>query len=39
MSDSDTKTRILDSAEYLFAQEGFHNASLRALTMEMTTEN
>ena len=32
MSDSDTKTRILDSAEYLFAQEGFHNTSLRALT-------
>ena len=32
MSQSNTKTRILDSAEQLFAREGFHNTSLRALT-------
>ncbi len=32
MSQSDTKTRILDGAEQLFAREGFHNTSLRALT-------
>lgn len=32
MSISDTKTRILDGAEQLFAREGFHNTSLRALT-------
>jgi AcrR family transcriptional regulator len=32
MSHSDTKTRILDGAEQLFAREGFHNTSLRALT-------
>lgn len=32
MSHLDTKTRILDGAEQLFAREGFHNTSLRALT-------
>ena len=32
MSQSDTKTRILDGAEQLFAREGFHNTSLRTLT-------
>jgi len=29
---SDTKQRILDSAEKLFAREGYHNTSLRAIT-------
>jgi AcrR family transcriptional regulator len=28
----DTKQRLLDAAETLFAQEGFHNTSLRAIT-------
>jgi len=32
MSQADTKTRILDAAEHLFAHEGFHNTSLRTLT-------
>jgi AcrR family transcriptional regulator len=32
MPPCDTKTRILDGAEQLFAREGFHNTSLRALT-------
>ena len=32
MSQGNTKTRILDGAEQLFAREGFHNTSLRALT-------
>ncbi len=32
MTQCDTKTRILDSAEQLFAREGFHNTSLRAIT-------
>ena len=32
MSQSDTKERILDAAEHLFAAEGFHNSSLRAIT-------
>ncbi|HEC96776.1 MAG TPA: TetR/AcrR family transcriptional regulator [Nitrospirae bacterium] len=32
MSLSDTKERILDSSEYLFARKGFHNTSLRAIT-------
>ncbi|VAX29857.1 hypothetical protein MNBD_NITROSPIRAE03-2002 [hydrothermal vent metagenome] len=32
MSLSETKERILDSAEYLFARKGFHNTSLRAIT-------
>jgi len=32
MAPSDTKTRILDGAEQMFAREGFHNTSLRALT-------
>ncbi len=32
MPPSDTKTRILDGAERLFAREGFHNTSLRAIT-------
>lgn len=31
---SDTKTRILDAAERLFAAEGFHSTSLRELTAE-----
>lgn len=34
MSQPDTKQRILDAAEHLFATEGFHNTSLRALTGE-----
>ena len=32
MAQCDTKTRILDGAEQMFAREGFHNTSLRALT-------
>ncbi len=32
MSQPDTKQRILDAAEQLFSREGFHNASLRAIT-------
>ena len=32
MPQCDTKTRILDGAEHLFAQNGFHNTSLRAIT-------
>jgi len=32
MSQCDTKTRILDGAEQMFAREGFHNTSLRSLT-------
>lgn len=32
MNHSDTKERILDAAERLFANDGFHNASLRAIT-------
>lgn len=32
MAQYDTKTRILNSAEQLFAREGFHNTSLRTLT-------
>lgn len=32
MSQPDTKTRILDAAEQLFAREGFHNTSMRAIT-------
>ena len=32
MSQADTKTRILDAAEGLFARDGFHLTSLRALT-------
>ncbi|MEA3544287.1 MAG: TetR/AcrR family transcriptional regulator [Thermodesulfobacteriota bacterium] len=32
MPQCDTKTRILDGAEKLFAREGFHNTSLRAIT-------
>jgi len=34
MSQADTKERILDAAERLFAAEGFHNASLRTITGE-----
>lgn len=34
MSQPDTKERILDAAERLFAREGFHNTSLRAITSE-----
>ncbi len=34
MTRSDTKTRILDCAEHLFAREGFHNTSLRTLTAQ-----
>lgn len=32
MSQTDTKTRILDTAEQLFARDGFHMTSLRTLT-------
>ena len=32
MSQIDTKTRILDAAEHLFARDGFHSTSLRAIT-------
>lgn len=32
MSPPDTKQRLLDAAEKLFAREGFHNSSLRAIT-------
>ena len=32
MSQPDTKTRILDAAEKLFAEDGFHNTSLRGIT-------
>lgn len=34
MNQADTKERILAAAEQLFADEGFHNASLRAITSE-----
>ncbi len=34
MSQPDTKQRILDAAESLFAREGFHNTSLRAITRQ-----
>lgn len=34
MSRGDTKERILDAAERLFAREGFHGTSLRTLTGE-----
>ncbi|PLX72334.1 MAG: hypothetical protein C0615_12250 [Desulfuromonas sp.] len=34
MSQPDTKTRILDAAETLFARDGFHFASLRSITSE-----
>jgi len=34
MSQSDTKIRILDAAEHLFARHGFHNTSMRAITSE-----
>jgi len=34
MSQPDTKQRLLDAAERLFAAEGFHNTSLRAVTGE-----
>ncbi len=32
MAPATTKTRILDSAEHLFAQEGFHGTSMRMIT-------
>lgn len=32
MSQADTKQRILDAAEHLFARQGFHATSLRAIT-------
>lgn len=32
MSTLDTKTKVLDAAEHLFAQNGFHATSLRAIT-------
>jgi len=32
MSQVDTKQRILDAAEHLFARQGFHGTSLRAIT-------
>ncbi|MDT8419404.1 MAG: TetR/AcrR family transcriptional regulator [Desulfuromonadales bacterium] len=34
MSQPDTKSRILDAAEQLFARHGFHNTSIRAITSE-----
>jgi len=34
MSQPDTKEKILDAAEKLFAHEGFHNTSLRSITGE-----
>lgn len=34
MTQRDTKTRILDAAENLFAGNGFHNTSLRAITKD-----
>lgn len=34
MSQPDTKIRILDAAEQLFARHGFHNTSMRAITSE-----
>ena len=34
MSQADTKERILDAAEMLFARDGFHFASMRAITTE-----
>jgi AcrR family transcriptional regulator len=34
MGQKDTKKRILDAAERLFAREGFHSTSLRMLTKE-----
>jgi len=34
MSQLDTKTRILNAAEQLFARDGFHNTSMRAITGE-----
>jgi len=34
MSRLDTKTRILNAAEQLFAKDGFHNTSMRAITSE-----
>jgi len=34
MTQTDTKTRILDCAERLFAREGYHATSLRTLTKE-----
>lgn len=32
MNQTDTRQRLLDAAEQLFAAEGFHNTSLRAIT-------
>jgi len=34
MSEADTKTRLLDAAEQLFAGNSFHNTSMRAITGE-----
>jgi AcrR family transcriptional regulator len=34
MSQPDTKIRILNAAEQLFAKNGFHNTSMRAITSE-----
>lgn len=34
MVEKDTKTRILDAAEHLFAEHGFYATSMRALTAE-----
>ena len=34
MNRGDTKTRILDAAENLFAARGYHNTSLREITKE-----
>ncbi|MFG1647265.1 TetR/AcrR family transcriptional regulator [Amycolatopsis sp. NPDC049252] len=32
MAPSDTRTQLLDAAEHLFAERGFHGASIRAIT-------
>ena len=32
LNQTDTKQRILDTAEHLFAREGYHSTSLRAIT-------
>lgn len=34
MAPNDTKTKILDAAEFLFAKDGYHATSLRSITTE-----
>jgi AcrR family transcriptional regulator len=36
MSRPDTKQKILDAAEYLFARKGYRGTSLRAITGKAT---